>query len=204
MGIHHWSLICLQTISYIGNTHILAFNQSVNTLIIWHQWTTLDQRWVIYSIVLFLSIYYHYHYYCYYHIIIIIIIITIVIIIIICYYHYHYNHCYYHYYYFQLYTCCAKMDVVHYRDVIMGVTASQITSLTIVFSTVYSDADQRKHQSSASLAFVRGIHRRPVNSPTNGQLGGKCFIWWRHHGFSINSNKTGEPVSLMLTYDRTI
>ena len=45
----------------------------------------------------------------------------------------------------------------------MGAIASQITSLTIVFSTVYSDADQRKHQSSASLAFVRGIHRGPVN-----------------------------------------
>ena len=43
--------------------------------------------------------------------------------------------------------------------------ASQITSLTIVYSIVYSDADKRKHQSSASLAFVRGIHRGPVNSP---------------------------------------
>ena len=40
----------------------------------------------------------------------------------------------------------------------MGVIASQIISLTIVYSIVYSDADQRKHQSSASLAFVRGIH----------------------------------------------
>ena len=47
----------------------------------------------------------------------------------------------------------------------MGTAASQITSLTIVYSTVYSSADQRKHQSSASLAFVRGIHRGPVNSP---------------------------------------
>ena len=47
----------------------------------------------------------------------------------------------------------------------MGTMASQITSLTIVYSTVYSGADQRKHQSSASLAFVRGIHRGPVNSP---------------------------------------
>ena len=54
----------------------------------------------------------------------------------------------------------------HYCDVIMGAIASQITSLTIVYSTVYSDEDQRKHQSSASLAFVRGIHRGPVNSPT--------------------------------------
>ena len=40
----------------------------------------------------------------------------------------------------------------------MGMMASQITSLAIVYSTVYSDADQKKHQSSASLAFVRGIH----------------------------------------------
>ena len=44
----------------------------------------------------------------------------------------------------------------HYDDVIMGMIASQITSLTIVYSTVYLGADQRKHQSSASLAFVRG------------------------------------------------
>ena len=48
---------------------------------------------------------------------------------------------------------------IHYNDVIMGAMASQITSLTTVYSTAYSDADQRKHQSSASLAFVRGIHR---------------------------------------------
>ena len=47
----------------------------------------------------------------------------------------------------------------------MSVIASQITTLTIVYSTICSGADQRKHQSSASLAFVRGIHRGPVNSP---------------------------------------
>ena len=47
----------------------------------------------------------------------------------------------------------------------MGAISFQITSLTIVYSIVYSDADQRKHQSSASLAFVWGIHRGPVNSP---------------------------------------
>ena len=56
----------------------------------------------------------------------------------------------------------------HYNDVIMGTMASHITSLTIVYSTVYSGADQRQHQSSASLAFVRGIHRWQVNSPHNG------------------------------------
>ena len=53
----------------------------------------------------------------------------------------------------------------HYNDVIIGVMASQITSLTSVYSTVYSGAYQSKHQSSASLAFVLwGIHRGPVNS----------------------------------------
>ena len=59
---------------------------------------------------------------------------------------------------------------IHYNDVIMGAIASQITSLTTVYSTLYSDADQRKHQSSASLAFVRGIHRWPVNSPHKGPV----------------------------------
>ena len=53
----------------------------------------------------------------------------------------------------------------HYNDVIMGMIASQITSLMIAYSIIYSDADHRKHQSSASLAFVWGIHRGPVNSP---------------------------------------
>ena len=53
----------------------------------------------------------------------------------------------------------------HYNDVIMGVMAFQITNLKIVYWTVYSGADQRKHQSSESLAFVRGIHQWPVNIP---------------------------------------
>ena len=44
----------------------------------------------------------------------------------------------------------------------MSLMASQITSLTIVNSIVYSGADQRKQQSYTSLAFVRGIHRWPV------------------------------------------
>ena len=88
----------------------------------------------------------------------------------------------------------------HYNDVIMGAMASQITSRTIVYSTVYSGADQRKHQSSASLAFVRGIHRWPVNSPHIWPVTRKMFSfdetrifqdneanimnadspWWRH------------------------
>ena len=57
----------------------------------------------------------------------------------------------------------------------MSAMSSQITSFTIVYSTVYSGADQRKHQSSASLAFVRGIHRWPVNSPHKGPVTRKMF-----------------------------
>ena len=63
----------------------------------------------------------------------------------------------------------------HYDAVMMGVMASQITSLTIVYSTVSSGANQRKHQSSASLAFVRGIHWWPVNSPHKWPVTRKYF-----------------------------
>ena len=65
--------------------------------------------------------------------------------------------------------------LLHYDDVIMTMIASQIISLTSVYSAVYSDADQRKHQSSASLAFVWGIHRDRWIPRTKGQLRGKCF-----------------------------
>ena len=63
----------------------------------------------------------------------------------------------------------------HYTDVIMGAMASQITSITIVYSAVYSGTDPRKHQSSASLAFVRGVHRGPVNSPHKWPVTRKTF-----------------------------
>ena len=65
--------------------------------------------------------------------------------------------------------------IQHYNEVIMGAIASQITSLTIVYSIVYSDADQRNHQSTASLAFVWGIHRGPVNSPHKWPVTRKMF-----------------------------
>ena len=70
---------------------------------------------------------------------------------------------------------------IHYNDVITGAIASQITSLTIVYSTVYTGADQRKHQSSASRAFVG-------NSPVTGEFPAQMAsnaenvsIWWRHN-----------------------
>ena len=64
----------------------------------------------------------------------------------------------------------------------MGTMASQITSLTIIYSTIYSGADQRKHQSSALLVICVG------NSPVTGEFPTQMAsnaetvpIWWRHH-----------------------
>ena len=58
-----------------------------------------------------------------------------------------------------------QLLTTHYSDVIMVAMVSQITSLKMVYSTVYLGADQRKYQNSTSLAFLRGIHQWPVNSP---------------------------------------
>ena len=68
-----------------------------------------------------------------------------------------------------------KLVESHYNDVIRSAMASQITSLRIVYSTVYSGVDQRKHQSSASRAFVQGIHRSLVNSPHKRPVTRKMF-----------------------------
>ena len=57
----------------------------------------------------------------------------------------------------------------------MGAIASQIISITIVYSSVYYGTDQRKHQSSASRAIVRGNYRGPINSPHKGPVARKMF-----------------------------
>ena len=61
------------------------------------------------------------------------------------------------------------IGIEHYSDLTMGEIASKITNFTIIYSTVYSDADQRKHQIFASLAFV------PVNSPHKRPVTRKIF-----------------------------
>ena len=93
--------------------------------------------------------------------------------------------------------CLWQVSPIHYNDVIMGAMAYQITSLTIVYSNVYSGTDQRKHQSSASLAFVGGIHRWPVNSlhkwPVTRKifvnysisLSSLCKLIWRHWTYKM-------------------
>ena len=75
----------------------------------------------------------------------------------------------------QTSACHLNFALGHYDDVIMSAMASQITSLPIVYSTVYSGANQSEHQSSASLAFVWGIHRGPVNSPHKWPVTRKMF-----------------------------
>ena len=92
------------------------------------------------------------------------------------------------------------LKTYHYNDVIKSAMASRITSLTSVYSTVYSGADQRKHQSSASLAFVRGIHRRPVNSQQKWPVTRQIFpfddvimIMWRDVLAISTSTLCGRP-----------
>ena len=99
----------------------------------------------------------------------------------------------------------------HYSDVIMGAMASEITSVSIVYSNICWGTDQRKHQSTASLAFVRRIHRWPVNSPHNRPVTRKMapfddvimtHVWNRHsvcwadsrHLSYSRTDNTGYPV----------
>ena len=71
------------------------------------------------------------------------------------------------------YMCKCRLQ--HYSNVIMSVMVSQITGVSMVCSTICSGANQRKDQSPASLAFVRGIHRWPVNSLHKGPVTRKMF-----------------------------
>ena len=84
-------------------------------------------------------------------------------------------------------TCVIEEPVFHYNDVIIGTMASHITSLSIAFSNVYSGADQRKHQTSATLAFVRGIHRWPVMYVSHKSL----KLTWKVHYLKFHSNFAG-------------
>ena len=115
-------------------------------------------------------------------------------------------------------------NTYHYCDVVMGAMASQITSLTVVYSTIYLGPDQWKHQSSASLTYVWGIHRWPVNSPHRGPITRKMFpfddvimlshrsvlILWKalskHRGLLLKIQLFGEltaSVTDVCVYDET-
>ena len=89
----------------------------------------------------------------------------------------------------------------------MNKVASQNTSLTIVYSIVYSDADQRKHQSFASLAFGWGIHRRPVNSPHKWPVTRKMFPFddvimsWQTCVYDSHKHHRIENCSIFIEYN---
>ena len=102
--------------------------------------------------------------------------------------------------------CMFIFDSHYYNVIIMSAMASQITSLTFVYSTIYSGADQRKHQSSTSLAFVRGIHRGPVNSPHKGPVTRKMFPFDDviMHAFGVVSPKLGHRYDHLSTTDVTL
>ena len=76
----------------------------------------------------------------------------------------------------------------------MTTIESQITSLTVVHSTVYSDTDQRKHQNSASLAFVWGIHRGGEFPAQRASYAENVSIWWRHYAL-ISNGRSSYPQS---------
>ena len=96
----------------------------------------------------------------------------------------------------QIMACCLTAPsyylnqrwLIHYSDVIMSAMVSQITSVLIVCSTVCPGADQRKHQSSASLAFVGGEPPVPGGFPSHMTNNAEnVSIWWRHHDW-LRSN----------------
>ena len=97
----------------------------------------------------------------------------------------------------------------HYIDIMMSAMASQITGVLIVCSAVCSSEYQRKHQSSASLTFVRGIHRWPVDYPHKGPVTRKMFpfddgimgvgfMHWLHITMVYNTI----PLSVIIYYNQ--
>ena len=111
---------------------------------------------------------------------------------------------------------------LYYGDCIMGAMVSQITSITVVYSTVYSGADQRIHKSSASLAFVWGIHRWSVNSPHKWPVTrkmfpfddvimkrGRCWVFWMYNisgsgQYMWNIIKHNQALSIQPCHGHTI
>ena len=75
----------------------------------------------------------------------------------------------------QNHTTTLPTTIFQWRDVIMSTMAPQLTGVSIVYSTICFGAHQIKHQSTASLAFMKGIHRWPVNSPHKGPVTRKLF-----------------------------
>ena len=88
----------------------------------------------------------------------------------------------------------------HYDDVIMGAMASLITSLTIVYSFVYSDADQRNIKAPRHWPLCgefTGTGEFPAQTASNEA---NVSIWWRHHGSSKGFQNEREWLITALRY----
>ena len=85
-------------------------------------------------------------------------------------------------------------SISRYNDIMMNATASQITGVSIAYSTVCSGTYQRKHQSSASLAYVWGIHRGPVNSTHKGPVTRKMLPFDDVLHRSLSNRRTSQVV----------
>ena len=90
----------------------------------------------------------------------------------------------------------ARVAVTHYSDVIMSAMASQITSVSIFYSTVCSDADQRKHKAPRHwplwgefIGDDRWFLSQRVSNAEN------VSIWWRHHGLAVTKKSPHYVIS---------
>ena len=97
----------------------------------------------------------------------------------------------------------------YYSGYIMSAMASQITGVSIFHSTVCSGADQKKHQSSASLAFVGGNSLVTVKFPAQKASNEEnVSLWWRHQGYMTRceaiSPSNGYRATRPIEYKRCI
>ena len=97
-----------------------------------------------------------------------------------------------------------RSTIFHYSDVIINAIAPQLTGVSMVYSIVCSGADQRKYQSSASLTFVRGIHRWPVNSPHKWPVTRKMFPFYDVILRSVKYMSVGSEPSFNQCYIITV
>ena len=91
-----------------------------------------------------------------------------------------------------------QIIITHYNRVIMGAMASQ-TPVSQLFTQPFAQMKikENKHQSSASLAFVRGIHQWPLNSPHKGPVTWKLFAF---DGVIMNAGSTHTPRNVIIVH----
>ena len=104
------------------------------------------------------------------------------------------------YMYMAVVTLFIFVLLIHYNDVIMSAMASQVTSLKIVYSTVYSKRISKKTSKLSVTGLCEG------NSPVTGKFPAQrasnaenISIWWRHH--EIKSRNISLAIRYVWIYD---